>query len=114
MAQTVIVGCKIANGLLLELNGVKVRIAGANASELIGGHGITRNVDKSFMDAWLKANKELSFVKGGFIFIHDKEADTAAESKEKAAEKTGAEPLKPLEEGKDSDAAGVLKAVAKE
>lgn len=114
MARTVTVGCKISNGLLLELNGKKVHIKGANASDLVGGHGITEGVDGDFMEAWLEKNKDLSFVKGGFLFLHEKAASVVAEAKEKAAEKTGMEPLAPLEAGKDSDKAGALKAVAKD
>lgn len=107
----VTVGCKIANGMLLELNGKKVRINGANSAQIIGGHGITENVDKEFMDEWLKKNAELSFVKGGFLFVHDKASNVAAEAKEKADEATGMEPLKPLDKGSELDAAGAIKAV---
>lgn len=113
---TVTVGCKLANGIILELNGKKVHIKGANASSVIGGHGITENVDKDFMDAWLAKpeHKELSFVKNGFLFVHAKADSVAAEAKEKAAEKTGQEPLPQLEEGSEGDKAGKLAAVAKE
>lgn len=114
MARTVTVGCKVANGLLLELNGKKVRINGTNSAQLIGGHGITEGVDGEFMDAWLTANKDLSFVKGGFLFVHDKTTNVTAEAKEKASEKTGMEPLEPLKEGTDGDKAGGLSAVAKD
>lgn len=114
MARTVIVGCKLANGILLELNGKKVQINGANSAQLIGGHGITEGVDGEFMDAWLSAHKELSFVKGGFLFVHDKAVNASAEAKEKAEEKTGMEPLPPMKEGGDNDKAGGLSAVSKD
>lgn len=113
---TVTVGCKLANGLILELqdnsgSGKKVHIKGANASELVGGHGITHGVDKEFMDAWMAKNKDLSFVKNGFLFVHGKADSVVAEATEKAKEKTGAEPLPQLKEGSESDKAGGLSAV---
>lgn len=95
MAQTVTVGCKYPNGLLLELNGVKVAIKGANAANIIGGHGITEGVNKEFMEAWLAQYAENDVVKGGHLFIADKAASVAAEATEKADHKTGLEPLDP-------------------
>lgn len=92
---TVTVGCKYPNGLLLELGEKKVMINGANASELIGGHGITHGVDKEFMDAWMAKYSGLDIVTGGHLFVHDKEANVRAEAKEKAKEETGLEPLDP-------------------
>src|SRR5438093_12261515 len=114
---TVTVGCKLPNGLILELSDnsgstKKVHIKGANASELVGGHGITHDVDKEFMDAWMAKNKDLSFVKNGFLFVHGKADSAVAEAKEKAKEKTGAEPLPRMKDGSSNDKAGGLASVS--
>ena len=87
------VGCKLPNGIILELGEKKVVLKGLNSSELIGGHGITEGVDKEFMDAWLLAHKHLKFVKEGFIFCHENAKNLAAEAKDRRKEKTGLEPL---------------------
>ena len=92
---TVNVGCKLPNGIILELGEVRQLIKGANSSNIIGGHGITEGVDKEFFDAWMLKNEELSFVKGGFIFAHEKASNTAAEAKSKADEVTGFEGMDP-------------------
>lgn len=95
MATTVIVGCKLPNGLILELGDKRVTIKGANSSNIIGGHGITEGVDKEFFDAWMAKNAGLQFVKAELLFAHEKAASTAAQAKEQADEKTGLEPLDP-------------------
>jgi len=93
MAGTVTVGCKIPNGMILEVNKKQVLINGSNSSLIIGGHGITEGVDKDFFEAWIAENKELSTVKGGFIFAHGKTEDAKAEAKDRKKNKTGLEPL---------------------
>lgn len=95
MAETVTVGCKLPHGLIMELGEKKITINGLNTSKIIGGHGITENVDKAFFDAWMEKNKELSFVKGGFLFAHTKPVNTEAEAKDRAKNETGLEPLDP-------------------
>lgn len=95
MAATVTVGCKLPNGLILELGDKRVTVKGANSSNIIGGHGITEGVDKEFFDAWMTKNKELSFVKAELLFAHEKTANTTAQAKERKKEKTGLEPLDP-------------------
>jgi hypothetical protein len=95
MAETVSVGCKYPNGLLLELGDKRVEIKGANSSQIIGGHGITEGVDKAFMDEWMKRYAANDIVKGGHLFINVKTASVVAEAEEKADHKTGLEPLDP-------------------
>ena len=94
MAGTVIVGCKLPNGLVAEVNSKTVHFNGANSAVIIGGHGITENVDAEFWQAWLTQNKDLVFVQKGLVFADAKAVNTKAESQEKAEEKTGLEPVK--------------------
>lgn len=103
--KTVTVGCKLPNGLIIEVGGKSVELNGANASNIIGGHGITYNVDADFFNAWLEAHADRAMVRNGFIFAHDKAADTKAEAAEKADNATGLEAVDP-----DAPNAGVTKA----
>ncbi|RYY79937.1 MAG: hypothetical protein EOO69_04530 [Moraxellaceae bacterium] len=97
MAGKVIVGCKLPHGIRAELDGQVVEFKGTNSSNIIGGHGITENVDKDFWDAWLAKNQGLAFVRNGFLFAETKAASTKAKAKEQEAEKTGFEPVDPEE-----------------
>jgi len=90
---TVTVGCKLPNGIVLHLGEKEQMVNGSNSSLVIGGHGITEDVDKVFFDAWMKKNAKLKFVKDGLIFAHEETDSTKAEAKEKADVKTGLEPL---------------------
>lgn len=104
-SKTVTVGCKLPNGLILELNGQTVEVNGSTSSRVIGGHGITYDVDAEFFDAWMEANEDRAMVRNGFIFAHDKAADTKAEAAEKENNATGLEAVDP-----DAPNAGVTKA----
>lgn len=104
-SKTVTVGCKLPNGLILELNGQTVEINGSTSSRVIGGHGITYDVDAEFFDAWMEAHADHAMVRNGFIFAHDKAADTKAEAAEKEDNATGLEAVDP-----DAPNGGVTKA----
>lgn len=93
---TVTVGCKLPNGLIIEVTDKKVTLNGANSSELIGGHGLTE-VDKDLWEAWYAVNKELTFVKNGFVFANGKEVDAKAQAKDRSKNKTGFEGLDPAD-----------------
>jgi hypothetical protein len=93
--QTVTVGCKLPHGLHLDLNGKRVTLAGANSSSIVGGHGITENVDKEFFDRWMALHKVSAAVKNGLIFSHEKTGNVKAEAEEKKKNKTGFEGLDP-------------------
>jgi len=95
ITRGVSVGCKLPNGLIAEVNGVEVKFNGLNTSHILGGFGITENVDSGFWKTWLEQNKEMPFVMNGFIFAHSDVNSLKAETKEKSGEKTGLEPLDP-------------------
>ena len=96
---TVTVGCKLPHGLHLDINGKRVTLAGTNASSVIGGHGITENVDKEFFDKWMSLNKDSAAVKNGLIFSNEKTQNVKAEAKEKKGNKNGFEGLDPTKPG---------------
>jgi hypothetical protein len=96
----VVVGCKLPNGLIMELGKpgddayTQVRLRGMNDSNIVGGYGLTE-VSKEFWDAWFRKNKNLTFVKKGFVFSHADMASARDVAKERALELTGLEPLNP-------------------
>lgn len=100
--KTVIVGCKLPNGLIIEVGGQSVELNGANASNIIGGHGITYNVDADFFNAWMEAYQDRDMVKNGFIFAHEEAENTEAEAQEKTDNETKLEAINP-----DDNANGV-------
>lgn len=93
--NTITVGCKLPNGLTIEINNQSITLNGANSAALIGGHGITYDVDADLFNAWLEAHKDRDMVKNGFIFAHESSKDTKAEAKEKTGNATKLEALKP-------------------
>lgn len=95
MAQTVTVGCKLPHGLYLDIGDKRVTLLGSNSSLVIGGHGITENVDREFFDKWLSLHKDSAAVKGGFIFAHDKTNSVKSEAEEKKDNRNGFEGLDP-------------------
>lgn len=92
---TVTVGCKLPHGLHLDVADKRITLLGVNSSSVIGGHGITENVDKDLFDRWMALNKESAAVKNKLIFAHEKAGSTAAEAKEKVNNKSGFEGLDP-------------------
>lgn len=94
-SKTVTVGCKLPNGLILEVGNQSVEITGANSSRVVGGHGITYDVDAEFFEAWLKAHADRDMVKGGFVFAHEKASSAKAEAADKESNKSGLEAIKP-------------------
>lgn len=95
MADTVIVGCKLPHGLETQMGGQTVVLAGNNSTEIVGGYGLTRDVDKAAFEKWLIDFAEFPPVKKGLIFAQTSERSVRAEANEKADEKTGLEGLDP-------------------
>jgi hypothetical protein len=104
----VAVGCKLPHGIVLRLykptsqndsngkeitvfvaDGDPVTLNGTNADKkggrVVGGYGLTENVDADFMDAWMTQNPNFPAVKNGLIFVAprvDKARDQAKEQTE--------------------------------
>lgn len=91
---TVVIGCKLPNGIFMQVGEKSHVINGFNKSNVVGGHGITEDVPKELWELWLRANKDRDLVKNGFIFAHEKERDTKSEAVEKKNNKSNTEPLK--------------------
>ena len=78
MSKTLTVGCKLPNGLIIEVDGKTAVINGTNTSKVIGGHGITENVDADLFNAWIERNKERKVVKNELIFAHTQKESVKA------------------------------------
>lgn len=100
---TVIIGCKLPNGLVCEMgkygdeNYTRVILNGANSSRVVGGYGLT-TVSLEFWNAWYKKSKHLEFVRKGLIFAHGDDASAADHAKDHASVLTGLEPLDPVKD----------------
>lgn len=100
MAEVVTVGCKLPNGLLIDVDGKVVHLLGANSSNVIGGYGLTENVDKDYFEKWLKQHANQRYVKGEMLFAQAKTNSAQSKASENAGVKTGLEGLpqdKPVE-----------------
>lgn len=92
-----VVGCKLPNGLHAQLDrvfegpagkqvipvGDRVTFNGSNSSGIIGGFGITENVDEEWFDKWMAQNETYHPVMLGLIF----KASSLDDAKSIAAEK---------------------------
>ncbi|HDJ1441608.1 TPA: hypothetical protein PPN70_004057 [Serratia rubidaea] len=94
MAEQVTVGCKLPNGLVLDVQGKQVKINGFRSKEvrIIGGYGLT-SIDKDLWDAWLKVHKNQPYVKNGAIFAQENGNSARAQANEQEKVKSGLEPL---------------------
>ena len=106
MAGTVLVACKLPNGLQLRLGptfenaevvtvcGPAFKLDSTTHQPISSGFGLTI-VDKDFWDAWVLENKDFGPLKNGMLFAHAKGDNTKAEAKEKVGVKTTLEPMDP-------------------
>lgn len=114
--EKVSIGCKLPHGLVIDHEGVSVRLNGAysqnitnqNGRLLQHTHGLTHGVDKEFYDAWRaritkgpngeeRTDGLAGLLARGIIFdaTNPTTATTAAKTGEKRAVKTGFESLDP-------------------
>lgn len=113
---SVVVGCKLPNGLLMEVGKfgdpdyLQVRLNGSNANvvvgadnqPVVGGYGLT-TVSTTVWDLWLNGDKErkltahknLDFVRKGLVFAHNDMASARDHAKDNATVRNGFEPLNP-------------------
>lgn len=105
--STVTIGCKLPNGIIMQVEGHKdVRINGWNNNAIVGAeHGLTENVPAATWEAWLKLHAESKLVKGGFIFASKNEREAKAKAVDNKGNKSGHEQLPKV---KATDAPGAL------
>lgn len=95
-AKTVIVGCRLPHGLILDHPldpSKKVELAGLNKTRIIGAEYATTEVDGEFWEQWKTVHKDFPALQSGAIFEAKNDADAAAKVKELEDEATGFEPM---------------------
>lgn len=113
-SNTVVVGCKLPNGLIVDLcdpgvneHGQKIMIPrrqpvtfkGANSSNIVGGFGLT-DVDADFWEAWVKQNAKFPALVNGLIFAQERRDRAADNAMDHADAKSGFEGINPDRPGK--------------
>jgi len=112
-AKLVTVGCKLPNGLHLDLKAndganIRVTLKGANDSRIVGGFGLTENIAADFMERWLKKNAKHPAVVNGAIFIHSDTRSAESLAKERRELTTGLDPIDPVKNGMLKNETGEL------
>lgn len=106
--NTVLIGCRLPNGLVIEHpsdSNNKIELNGKNKIIIVGAeYGLTM-VDREFATAWFAANKDFAPVKSFAIFMAETNDDAMAIGKDLSNELTGFEGMRT--DGKDARAAGV-------
>lgn len=113
--EFVSVGCKLPNGLHLDIRTPKpegwkngdpqplvaqrITLKGQNEARVIGGAGVTENVPKDVFDRWMAEHKDFAPVAKGLIFVHSKTAVVESMAAERADLKTGFEAPDPNKPG---------------
>lgn len=98
-AAKLVIGCKLPHGLILAVGSEMVELNGTNSTDIIGGYGLTPDVDASFFDAWCKENHQHPALAGGFIFAQETTAEAKAQAKDNADNKNGFEGVNPAKPG---------------
>lgn len=88
-SSTVTVGCKLPNGLVLELAGQRHELAGARTAKA-GGYGLTP-VPADFWQAWAQKYAGFPPLEAGLIFAQTTPEKAAGQAKEQASLRTGME-----------------------
>lgn len=82
------------------VHGNTVRFADLRAGNLpdhsiVGGFGLTSGIPRDFWERWLELNKDTALVKNGLVFAHEEELSARSMAKERAALRSGLEPIDP-------------------
>lgn len=114
MTARISIGCKLPNGIMLQM-GIpdtegyrEIKLKGANEATVVGGFGITENVDEALFDAWYASHKTLPWAKQGLVFKAKNRAEAEARAVDNTEQKSGFERLSPdklpkgLEEDKEA------------
>lgn len=84
-----------AEGPRVLIHGAAYRVDKAPAHTIVGGYGLTPNVDAAFFAEWMKQNADTDMVRNHLIFALAKPESAAAKAKEQALLRSGLEPIDP-------------------
>jgi hypothetical protein len=92
----ILIGCRLPNGLTLNLPEHKgVTLAGLHSSKIIGATFVATEVDADFWAAWKTVYSDYKPLKSGAIFEARSVTEADSKGKELVKEKTGFEPMEP-------------------
>lgn len=80
-------------GQMQKINGPAVPHGVRPAFVIAGGYALTPNVDKDFMDEFMRQNKDTDLVRNKLIFVREKADDAVKMAKEHSDVKSNLEPL---------------------
>lgn len=63
-----------------EQGGYKVELNGSNSSIVVGGYGLTENVDKEAFEAWLAVHADQPYVRKELVFAQSENQQRSGES----------------------------------
>lgn len=101
--KTVVVGCKIPNGVKIRGAGKEFTLNGANQSNVIGGYGITENVPADIVEDYMRAHAKSPAVVNELIFVQKDVRSARDAANERKAQKTGFEKIKAEDAGVKED-----------
>ena len=96
MKSTVLIGCKLPNGVVLQHPhepSKKVVLNGINKALIKGANYATTDVDKDFWEAWVSDHIDFAPLRIGAIFMAKDAASANSIAKELDKVKTGFEPM---------------------
>lgn len=106
MSKTVTIGCKLPNGIYMDVAGQRVRINGWNANVIQGlSHGLTEEVPADLWEAWQKEYADSPLLANGIIFAEDTTKRASDKAKDEKEKSSGHEQLPQI---KATDKPGVL------
>lgn len=91
MAKPILIGCKLPNGIILDVDGKTAELNGLNKSVIIGATYALTTLDADFWTAWKAQNLAYPALVSGSIF--EAASDSEAKAIVKDTDKTGFEPM---------------------
>ena len=101
--KTVVIGCKIPNGVKIRGAGKEFTLNGANQSNVIGGYGITEDVPAEVWEDYAKAHAKSPAIVNELIFAQKDTRSAHDAAKERSGQKTGFEKIKAEDAGVKED-----------
>ena len=101
--KTVVIGCKIPNGVKIRGAGKEFTLNGANQSNVIGGYGITEDVPAEVWEDYAKAHAKSPAIVNELIFAQKDTRSARDAANERKSQKTGLEQIKAEDAGVKED-----------
>jgi hypothetical protein len=101
-----------ANGREFTINGTGVMWGQQRPFQMAWGAALTPGVPRDLWERWCDQNKGCAVLENGLVFAATKSADVVAKAKDSKGQKTGLEPLDPTQPMKVGRGATAMQVVA--